>query len=450
MHEATAPPAAVWKSSGHLADGREIIYFDEAPGSGRALIPDLRDLGDERAPGAGPEPGLRWDPLVGEWVVVAAQRQGRTFLPPLEQCPLCPSRPGRPTEIPAADYDVVVFENRFPSLSGARSPQAGTGEAGDGARAAASDGARADAGDAAGDGPRAAARAAASDGARADARAAAGDGARADAGDGAGAEAGAWDGEAGIPAAGDLLARRPATGRCEVVCFTADHDSAFAYLTPRRARTVLEAWADRTVVLGEMGGIRQVYCFENKGEEIGVTLHHPHGQIYGFPFVTPRTRQLLGQAAAYAGGGHGNLFDDVVASELSAGTRVVARNEHWTAFVPAAARWPYEVLLFPAARVPDLPALGDAARDGFCQLYLDVLRRLDALFGSLPPYIAAWYQAPGGDPAVRSEFGLHLRVMSVRRAPGKLKYLAGTESGMGVWINDVVPETAAQRLRDAG
>ncbi len=128
MHEATAPPAAVWKSSGHLADGREIIYFDEAPGSGRALIPDLRDLGDERAPGAGPEPGLRWDPLVGEWVVVAAQRQGRTFLPPLEQCPLCPSRPGRPTEIPAADYDVVVFENRFPSLSGARSPQAGTGD----------------------------------------------------------------------------------------------------------------------------------------------------------------------------------------------------------------------------------------------------------------------------------------------------------------------------------
>ncbi len=146
-----------------------------------------------------------------------------------------------------------------------------------------------------------------------------------------------------------------------MVCFTADHDSAFAYLTPRRARTVVEAWADRTAVLGEMGGIRQVYCFENKGEEIGVTLHHPHGQIYGFPFVTPRTRQLLGQAAAYARGGHGNLFDDVVASELSAGTRVVARNEHWTAFVPAAARWPYEVLLFPAARVPDLPALGDAA-----------------------------------------------------------------------------------------
>lgn len=387
MHEVTAAPAAVWKSSGRLADGREIIYFDEAPGSGRAQVRDTRDFGDERAPGAGPEPGLRWDPLAGEWVVIAAQRQGRTFLPPTEQCPLCPSRPGRPTEIPAADYDVVVFENRFPSLSGARPA-----------------------------GPDAAADAPADDG----------------------------------PAGDDLLtARRPATGRCEVVCFTADHDSAFAYLTPRRARTVVEAWADRSTVLGAMGGIRQVFCFENKGEEIGVTLHHPHGQIYAFPFVTPRTRQLLSQVGAYARGGHGNLFDDVVASELAAGTRVVARNEHWTAFVPAAARWPYEVLFFPASRVPDLPALGDAARDGFGELYLDVLRRFDAIFGSQPPYIAAWYQAPSGDAAVRREFGLHLRVMSVRRAPGKLKYLAGTESGMGVWINDVVPETAARRLREA-
>jgi UDPglucose--hexose-1-phosphate uridylyltransferase len=414
VHEATVASAAVWKSSGRLADGREIIYFDEAPGSGRAQVRDPRDLGEEQAPGAGPESGLRWDPLVGEWVVIAAQRQGRTFLPPLEQCPLCPSRPGRPTEIPASDYDVVVFENRFPSLSGAHAAQ-----------------------HAAGAGPvtEAPAGPAGATAARA----------------GAGDVPPAGDVLAGdIPAGQDLLtARRPAVGRCEVVCFTADHDSAFAYLTPHRARTVVEAWADRTAVLGAMGEIRQVFCFENKGEEIGVTLHHPHGQIYGFPFVTPRTTQLLGQARAYARGGHGNLFDDVVASELSDGTRVVASNEHWTAFVPAAARWPYEVLLFPAMRVPDLPALGDAARDAFCELYLDVLLRLDALFGSLPPYIAAWYQAPAGDAASKSEFGLHLRVMSVRRAPGKLKYLAGTESGMGVWINDVVPETAALRLREA-
>jgi UDPglucose--hexose-1-phosphate uridylyltransferase len=189
-----------------------------------------------------------------------------------------------------------------------------------------------------------------------------------------------------------------------------------------------------------------VYCFENRGEEIGVTLHHPHGQIYAFPFVAPRLAQMVAQAAAYP---DGNLFDDLVASAVSDGVRVVTRNEHWIAFVPQAARWPYEVRIFPTVRVPDLPALGSDARSAFGPLYLDVLRRFDALFDRPAPYIAAWHQAPVGDDGARSRFAAHLQVLSVRRAAGKLKYLAGTESGMGVWINDIVPEQAAQRLREA-
>jgi UDPglucose--hexose-1-phosphate uridylyltransferase len=214
-------------------------------------------------------------------------------------------------------------------------------------------------------------------------------------------------------------------------------------------RTVLEAWTDRTTVLQDLRGIEQVYCFENRGEEIGVTLSHPHGQIYGYPFSTPRTERMLSQARAHAAAGRANLFDELLAGEVAAGTRVVSRNEHWTAFVPAAARWPFEVQLFPARRVPDIPALHDGERAAFCDIYLDVLHRLDGLFGVALPYIAAWHQAPSRDAFARSEFGLHLQVLSVRRAPGKLKYLAGTESGMGVWINDVLPEEAAQRLREA-
>ncbi len=374
----------VWKSSGRLADGREIIYFDESPGSGRAAAADHRDL----PPVAGAESSvLRWDALAGEWVVIAAQRQDRTFLPPTDQCPLCPSRDGRLTEIPAPGYDVVVFENRFPSLRGAPLPP-GAGLPGPAVPA-----------------------------------------------DGGPPET------AGVPA-------RPGTGRCEVVCFTSDHNASFGSLSPRRVRTVLEAWADRTAALGAMRGIEQVYCFENRGEEIGVTLHHPHGQIYGYPFVTPRTARMLGQARAHAAAGRGNLFDALVAGEHATGTRVVSRNDYWTAFVPAASRWPFEVLLFPAQRVPSLPALAGPARAAFCDLYLDVLHRFDALFGMPIPYIAAWHQAPPGDEFAGQEFGLHLQLFSIRRAPGKLKYLAGSESGMGVWIGDVMPEEAAQRLRD--
>src|SRR5215469_4889794 len=125
----------VWKDSARLADGREITYYDESPGLGRAKAPDLRPLGyrpdgpgaaaGPAGPGEEPAPaGLRWDALAGEWVIIAAQRQDRTFLPPPEECPLDPSREGRLTEIPADDYDVVVFENRFPSLRGAGDPAA--------------------------------------------------------------------------------------------------------------------------------------------------------------------------------------------------------------------------------------------------------------------------------------------------------------------------------------
>jgi UDPglucose--hexose-1-phosphate uridylyltransferase len=353
---AAAGAAGIWKTSGRLADGREIIYFDESAGTGRAGAADPRDLSGDGGRGPGE---LRQDALTGDWIAVAAQRQARTFLPGPDSCPLCPSRPGRPTEIPAQSYDVAVLENRFPALP-----------------------------------------------------------------------AGA--------------------GRCEVVCFTAQHDASFATLARRRVATVLFAWADRTAELGRAAGIEHVYCFENRGEEVGVTLHHPHGQVYALPYVPPRTRQLIASARSHRARAGANLFDDLVTAELADGRRIIGGNDHWTAFVPVAARWPFEVMLFPAQRVPDLAALGAAAAAAFAPVYLDVLRRLDALFGVPMPYLACWQQAPVRDRAARAEHALHLQVLAVRRAPGRLKYLAGTESGAGVWSNDVVPETAAQLLRDAG
>lgn len=383
--------AGVWRSDGVLADGREISYYDEAPGLRRADVPDSRELPVRGRPAmgspAGPRSELRLDPLLGEWVVYAAQRQERTFLPAAELCPLCPSRPGRPTEIPAADYDVVVFENRFPALHSTlpAAPYGMPPVALPGIRAS---------------------------------------------------------------APGSFGVQRPGSGRCEVICFTADHDASFADLGTRRVRTVLQAWADRTRELGAIGGVEHVYCFENAGEEMGVTLSHPHGQVYALPFVPPRTRQLTASAHAYRAHHGRNLFDDLVAAELADGRRIVARNEHWVAFVPVAARWPYEVMLFPAARVADIAALGDPARAAFCDVYLDVLGRLDALFGTPMPHVAAWQQAPVREVADRAEFAAHLQVLGALRARGRRKFLAGTEVGAGVWSSDVLPETAARRLRE--
>jgi UDPglucose--hexose-1-phosphate uridylyltransferase len=150
-----------------------------------------------------------------------------------------------------------------------------------------------------------------------------------------------------------------------------------------------------------------------------------------------------------------NLGADILAAERAAGERVVTANEHWTAYVPAAARWPFEVHVVPHRHVLDLPDLSTSECDAFAPLYLDVLRRFEGLCassndsGTPSPYISAWHQAPVRHPD-RGLAHLHLQLTSPQRAPNRLKYLAGSESAMGAFINDVRPEEAARRLREAG
>ena len=353
-----------------LADGRELIYFDDADttlGPDRAI--DRRTLDARPATAT-----MRQDALTGEWVSIAAARQNRVFLPPAEADPLAPQSPTNPSEIPS-DYDVAVFENRSPSFGPLlEAPDAPRG----------------------------------------------------------------FDDLAAI----GLGRTRTSVGRCEVVCFSPEHTGSFGTLSASRARTVIEAWAERTAALSALPGIAQVFPFENRGEAIGVTLHHPHGQIYAYPYVTPRTLRLLASVASYGP----TLFADILASE-QAGERVVLRGEHWTAFVPFAARWPIEVHMLPHRHVADFAGTTLAERDELAVLYLRLLRGIDALYETPTPYIAAWHQAPVDTG--RDDIRLMLQVTSPRRAADKLKYLAGSEAAMGAWIGDVTPEQAAAAIRSA-
>ena len=395
----TSPVPRVRRTSTTLADGRELLYFDDSEpyvsGAATRRLDDPRPLPDRFAPvvdadGVGRPvsgPEMRYDVLTGEWVPMAAHRMNRTFLPPADANPLAPAKPGAAYsdgEIPAEDYDVVVFENRFPSLMTVP---------------------------------------------------------------GVADEVGALNGE-------ELYPVRPAVGRCEVICFSSDSTASLASVTPGRMRTVIEAWADRTTALGALDGVEQVFCFENRGKEIGVTLHHPHGQIYAYPYLTPRTATMLRQARAHRERTGHNLLRDVLDAELRAGVRIVLESTHWVAYVPAAARWPVEVHLAPRRDVPDLPALTDDERADLATTYLTLLQRLDRFFvdpdgAPVPvPYIAAWHQAPVREG--RDDLRLHLQLFSVLRAPGKLKYLAGSESAMGAWISDTTPERIAARLQELG
>lgn len=351
-----------------LADGREIMYFDSHSDS----LHDSHDRGakDKRnLPDAATHTELRRDPLLDEWVVVAGHRQARTFHPPTNECPLCPSTTDQFTEIPESDYEVVVFENRFPSLT--------THEIKD----------------------------------------------------------------------LDVPDTFPGFGRCEVVCFTSDHNSSLANVSPARMRTILSAWMDRNQALSEIEGVEYVFIFENRGVEVGVTLSHPHGQIYAYPFVPPREKQMRAVATKYTHETGRSLYQDVIDKEIAAQDRIVFDGEHWVGFVPQAARWPFEIQLFTRRNVSHVSDLNEAEQEEFSHAYLSLLKSLDVVLDVEMPYIAAWHQAPVGCTDQVSR--LFLEVFTLRRAQGKLKYLAGSESAAWVWINDIAPEHAAGEIRAA-
>jgi UDPglucose--hexose-1-phosphate uridylyltransferase len=350
-----------------LADGRDLLFF-ALPGHCPAPVEDRRPL-PQRDPD---QSQLRFDRSTGQWVIVAALRQDRTYKPPADQCPLCPGPTGLTSEVPAPDYDVAVFENRFPSLSGAGQPVSVPADAG--------------------------------------------------------------------------FVSAPAGGRCEVVCFSSDHTGSFAALQPAHARLVVEAWRHRTAELLATPGVEQVFCFENRGEEIGVTLTHPHGQIYGYPFLTPRTATMLARAREHRMRHGGNLFADLLAREVADGARIVARSELFTAFVPFAARWPVEVHIYPNRFVHNLVELDDDELDGLARVYLDVLGRFDRMYSGPLPYISALHQFAATEDQDDGYF--HIELMSIRRSATKLKYLAASESAMDAFISDVTPEAVAQRLRE--
>ena len=357
-------------TSARLADGRELIYFDDPSTGPRTPVPDARPLPGRSEPGH-----VRYDELSGDWIAVAAHRQSRTHLPPADACPLCPTTPANASEIPDPDYDVVVFENRFPSL-----------------------------------GPDA----------------------------------------AELPAALPWGQTAPAVGRCEVVSFTSSHTGSFGELPYERARTVVEAWSHRTAALSALPGVRQVFPFENRGAEIGVTLHHPHGQIYAYPYVTPRAAQLGAVARRFYddAAGRQTLLGSLLDRERSAGERMVLEGGAFSAYVPFAARWPLEVHLVAHRQVADFAGLTGEEKDELAELYLRLLRGLDALYDTPTPYIAAWHQAPL-EASLRPAGRFHLQLTSPRRAADKLKYLAGSEAAMGAFINDTTPEQVAERLRAA-
>jgi UDPglucose--hexose-1-phosphate uridylyltransferase len=236
-------------------------------------------------------------------------------------------------------------------------------------------------------------------------------------------------------------------GGAEVIVYTDSHEGSLATLSPQRAEDLMWVWRHRYAELGVREDVRYVLIFENRGVEVGVTLHHPHGQVYAYPFLPPVPEQELRADARLGGCAPCALLQ----AELQDGRRLLYESEQVAAYVPYAARWAYEAHVVLRDHRASLLECDPAELRALAAALQAMVRGYDALFGSPFPYVMVVHQAPTGSPPDEPGAGGHVHVefYPPLRAAGKLKYLAGSEQGAGTFIADTVPEESAAALREA-
>jgi len=300
-------------------------------------------------------------------------------LPPKDYCPLCPTKSDRMvTEIPASNYDIVVFENKFPTFS--KNPD------------------------------------------------------KLDFNDEVNSE--------------NILSysKMRSKGICEVVCYTADHDLYLEDLPLEKINNLVNVWRDRYLVLGKKEFIKYVFIFENKGKEIGVTLSHPHGQIYAFPYIPPIALEELRSSQKFYRKNKKCLHCEIIKKELKDKERIIIENKDFIAFIPFYARWPYEVHIYCLRHLGSLCELDDREVTSLSKIIKELVNRYNKLFKFRMPYVMIIHQKPT-DNKNYDYYHFHFEFYPPYRTKNKLKYLAGCELGAGTFINDTLPEEKAAELR---
>lgn len=345
-------------------DGRSLTLYGRQPLDIRMPVPSPFKEPLNSAP------HLRWHPLRGEWVTYATYRQDRTFLPPPEYNPfMAGGSASNISELPAGNWDVAVFDNRFPSLS-----------------------------------------------------------------------------LAATTAPTLIVPTRPAIGHCDVVVFTQDAQTSLGMLSLEHLQLLLDVWAERTNLLGNRSDIAYVMPFQNRGAEVGVTLHHPHGQIYAYSSIPPVPARMQEIAQEHYDRHHRGALQDLIQREIDDEVRLLYLGKHAVAFVPVCARYPFEVWVAPIEPVGTFDELSTVQRADLARALQIVLRKFDALWNRPFPYLMVWYQAPvDGQPHPESH--LHAEFYPPYRTRDKLKHLAGTEIGAGLFAMDTLPEDSAASLR---
>jgi UDPglucose--hexose-1-phosphate uridylyltransferase len=311
---------------------------------------------------------LRWNPVAAEWIVVSAKRKERPIVEQ-EGCPFCPGS----SEIPSGDWDVLVLENKFPSLT-TEPPEPDQGV---------------------------------------------------------------------VPP----YKVRPSYGACLVVVFSPSHSLHLGQMAVSHVEKIVDAWSGLMERFSSDMKVKYVLVFENRGKEMGVTIEHPHGQVYAFPFIPPIIRREMDVSRHYFVKEKRCLFCDVVKAETSTRSRLVYENGSFISFIPFAPKMPYGISIYPKRHMADLLDLNAVERHDLSDSIRQVVASLDGLFKREMPYSMVLHQQPT-DRSASAFYHFHIEFFPKYRERDKLKFLAGVELGAGTVTYDYLPEEKAAELRE--
>ncbi|HET7627609.1 MAG TPA: galactose-1-phosphate uridylyltransferase [Bacillales bacterium] len=251
------------------------------------------------------------------------------------------------------------------------------------------------------------------------------------------------------PVGGGLYETRKAEGKCEVVLYSPDHRATIPDLSREHMRKLVGLWEERFVELAKVSSHKYVMIFENRGEEVGVTMPHPHGQIYAYPFVPLKVKTELDSCKAYYSNNGRNLFDDMIAEEKRFGERVIAESEHFIAFIPFFTDYPYGVFVVSKTNHTKITQFSEQEKQELADMLQDIVGGMDNIYDKLFPYMMVMHQSPVNGENADAYYRFHIEFYPPLREKDKIKYNASSETGGWAAANPTKVEDNAEILRNA-
>lgn len=242
---------------------------------------------------------------------------------------------------------------------------------------------------------------------------------------------------------------KPAYGKCEVILYSPNHTITLPELPVEHISKLVDLWVARFNAIKADQNIKYVFIFENRGKAVGVTMPHPHGQIYGYS-VTPKKIQLeLSSSKKYYDENGKCLFCDMLYNETKEQDRIVFENEHFTVFLPFFCEYPYGIYIMPKRHVGTIAEFTDAEKLDFAKTLKETSGMLDSLFDFKFPYMMCMHNAPVNGEDTSKHYHFHVEFFPPMRSADKIKFNASSETGCWAHCNPTAPEEKAKELRAA-